>query len=98
VHDLNDLVFRWVILELIMISGDNGGVGVIILVVVIWLAVKVWPRANPGARLAAIGGGTLALWLLISVTSPHAGEVMAVGFLTGVRQIASGFADFFNMF
>jgi hypothetical protein len=43
-------------------------------------------------------GGLLAFWLLISVASLHAGEVVAAGFLTGVRQIASGFAGFLARF
>jgi hypothetical protein len=69
-----------------------------VLVVAVWLAVKVWGRANSGAHLAAVMGGLLAFWLLISVASLHAGEVIAAGFLTGVRQIASGFAGFLARF
>ena len=49
------------------------GWGVIVLVVVIWFSVKAWPRANPGARSAAIGAGLIGAILLIDGASQHAG-------------------------
>ena len=49
------------------------GWGVIVLVVVIWFLIKAWPRANPGARLAAIGVGLIGAFLLIGVANQHAG-------------------------
>ena len=59
---------------MIKMREDHGGVGGgFVLVVVIWLLVKAWPRANPGARLAAIGAGLIGAFLLIDVASQHAG-------------------------
>jgi sugar phosphate permease len=83
---------------LITVREDDSGMGVIILIIVIFFVVKVWPRANPGVRLFAIGGSILGLVLLIGVASLHAGETIAIGFLDGVRQIVFGFADFIKMF
>ena len=44
----------------------------------------VWPKANPGAKLAAIGGTLFAIWACIAVASLHAAGIVAGGVADGI--------------
>ena len=44
----------------------------------------VWPKANPGAKLAAIGGVLFAIWACIAVASLHAAGIVAGGVADGI--------------
>lgn len=50
----------------------------------------VWPKANPGAKLAAIGGVLFALWACIAVASLHAAGVVAAGVADGITGFIHG--------
>jgi len=60
----------------------------------IWLLRRVWGRANPGARLAAIGSGAFALWLMVAIASmPNAMKIAAFT-ASGVAAFAAGIGHF----
>ena len=50
----------------------------------------VWPKANPGAKLAAIGAVLFALWALIAVTNTAAALVIAGGVASGIAGFIHG--------
>ena len=50
----------------------------------------VWGKANPGAKLAAIGGTLFAIWALIAVANITAAGVIAAGVASGIVGIIHG--------
>lgn len=66
---------------------------ILVPVVLIFIAVKVWPRANPGARLATIGGVLFALWALLAVANLNAAGVVAGGVAEGIVGFIRGLAS-----
>jgi hypothetical protein len=53
----------------------------------------VWPKANPGAKYAAIGGVLFALWALLAVDSLAAAMVVAGGVASGIVGFIHGLAE-----
>lgn len=70
----------------------NAAAGVTVVIAAIVLVRAVWKRANPGARLAAIGGVSLAIWLLIGMASPADAGKLAAWLLGGVAAVVTGAA------
>ena len=54
----------------------------------------VWPKANPGAKYAAIGGVLFALWALIAVANLRAAMVVCGGVADGIVGAIHGLASF----
>ena len=54
----------------------------------------VWPKANPGAKYAAIGGVLFALWALLAVSSLSAAMVVAGGVAGGIVGFIHGLGSF----
>src|SRR5437879_6171946 len=72
------------------ISHVNVAAGVFLAAAAIWLLRTVWGRANPGARLAAIGGSALALWLLVGAVNAAAAGRMSGWLLSGAVTDVTG--------
>ena len=62
----------------------------ILFVFALWIVRKVWPRANPGARLATIGGVIFAFWALIAVTHLSAALRLTGWLATGIIVLTHG--------
>lgn len=70
----------------------NTAAGVAVFLAGIIIVRAVWSRANPGARLAAIGGVALALWLFVGIAAPHQAGTLAAWLAQGVATDALGAA------
>lgn len=70
----------------------NTAAGVMVFIAGIVIVRAVWSRGNPGARLAAIGGVALALWLFVGIAAPHDAQVLAGWLVQGVATDALGAA------
>ncbi len=58
----------------------------------------VWGRANPGARLAAIGAALFATWLLLAAVNPHAASVVTDGTASGAVGLVRGLGTWIGQF
>jgi hypothetical protein len=76
--------------------GDDERMAAAILVPLglIFIARIVWYRANPGARLAAIGATLFALWALLAVSSLSAAMVVCGGVAEGIVGFIRELAEF----
>ena len=54
----------------------------------------VWPKANPGAKYAAIGATLFALWALIAVANLGAAMVICGGVASGIVGFIHGLGTF----
>ena len=54
----------------------------------------VWPKANPGAKYAAIGAVLFALWALVAMASLSAAMVVCGGVAEGIVGFIRALADF----
>ena len=75
--------------------GDDTGVTAAAILVALGLILivrLVWGKANPGAKLAAIGGVLFAIWACLAVASPIAAGVVAAGLASGIVGIIHGIA------
>ena len=75
----------------------NAAAGATVVILGIIVVRAVWKRANPGARLAAIGGVTLAVWLLIGMANAADAGKLAAWLLGGVAAVATGTAHLIGM-
>lgn len=83
-------------LESILQPGDDDPVtGAAVLVVILAVVVGrgAWKKPNAGARLAALLGLIIAVWLIFAVASPVGGEMVAVDAAKGIGALAVGIGN-----
>jgi hypothetical protein len=68
----------------------NVAAGVFFAAAAVVIVRAVWKRANPGARLAAIGGSLLALWLLLGAVNAGAAGRLSGWLLSGAVTDVTG--------
>ena len=76
-----------------MQRGDDTGVtgaAVIVVILAITVGRAAWKKPNAGARLAALLGLIVALWLIFAVATPSGGATVAVDAAKGIAALAVG--------
>lgn len=66
------------------------GAAVLVVLFTIWVGKSAWKKPNAGARLAALLGLIIGLWLIFAMASPVGGETVAVDAAKGIGALAVG--------
>ena len=81
--------------------GDDdtvAGAAALVVILAVTIGRGAWKKPNAGARLAALLGLTIALFLLLAVASPSGAGKVVVDSATGITNLFKGIGDIIGTF
>lgn len=66
------------------------GAAALVVILAIIVGRGAWKKPNAGARLAALLGLIIAVWLIFAVATPNGGELVAVDAAEGIKALMVG--------
>jgi hypothetical protein len=71
--------------------------GVVVAVGILFIIAVTWKRANTGARIGAIIGALIFLWLAVALVNPAAAGTVAAAVPSGFSQLVNGIGHFIGV-